>query len=107
MRSRGTNTYGTSTGERLKKSVIDQKIRKAKELKLEAMRDEYGYIFCEDCGRNANAGLPLDCSHDISVAKCQNEGKSELAYDINNITIRCRECHKKHDKIDLKFKKNV
>ncbi len=60
------------------------------------MREEYGYIFCEDCGRSS--GTYFDCSHDVSVDKCQKEGRSELAYDVNNITIRCRECHKIWDR---------
>ncbi len=75
MRNTGNNTYSTSTGERLKKSVIDQRIRKAKETKIEQMKD-------------------------------RNEGKAELAYDVNNITIRCRECHRKHDGLNLEFSKN-
>ena len=90
------NTYKTSTGERLSKSVIDARVRKAKKEKIDEQFGEHGYNFCEDCKRSA--GVYLDCSHDVSVDQCQKQGKSELAYDTNNITIRCRDCHRKHDK---------
>lgn len=91
------NTYKTSTCERLSKSVIDARVRKAKKEKIQLMICSYGYVFCEECGRSG--GMPLDCSHDVSVDQCQKQGKSELAYDVNNITIRCRKCHEKHDKL--------
>ena len=90
------NTYQTSSGERFKKSVIDNKIKKAKADKLEAQIDEHGYNFCEDCERST--GTYLDCSHNVSVKEAQETGQAELGWDVNNITIRCRECHRKHDK---------
>lgn len=58
----------------------------------------YGYIFCEECNLNASAGVYIDCSHDLSVKWCQDNGQSDLAWDVNNITMRCRNCHNKHDK---------
>lgn len=79
------------------KSVIDRRIREAKEKKIAETIEKFGYLFCEECGRNATTGIPLDCSHDIPVSKCQGSGKTELAWDVNNITIRCRRCHNKHD----------
>lgn len=98
------NSYMMSNGERVLKTVIDSRVRKAKELKIQFMKDEHGYVFCEDdtdghvCGRSS--GVPLDCSHDKSVDQCQKEGKSELAWDWqNNITIRCRPHHQKYDKL--------
>ena len=100
------NTYMTSSGERLKKSVIDARVRKAKQRKLDAMREEFGYVFCEHetdsgiCGKNENCGEPLDCSHEKSVDWCQKNGCSELAYDeLKNIKIRCRTHHKEHDNL--------
>lgn len=89
-------TYSTSTGERLDKKVIDKKVRQAKAKKLQLVLDEKGYISCEDCG--ISGGTFLDCSHDISVKECQESGRSEMAFDVSNITIRCRNCHRKHDK---------
>jgi len=89
-------SYKTSSGERLQKSVIDSRVRKAKKQKINNQLEEFGFNFCEECDKSS--GVYLDCSHDISVDKCQKEGRSELAYDVNNITIRCRECHKIHDR---------
>ena len=88
-------SYRTSSGERVLKSVIDLRIHRAKELKLKLFFEEHGYYFCEDCGRSDKS--PLDCSHDISVDQCQKSGRTELAWDVNNITLRCRDCHRKHD----------
>ena len=91
------SSYRCSDGTRLRKSVIDGRVRKAKAQKLDEQRKHYGWNFCEECDVNS-ANAVLDCSHDISVDECQKSGRSELAYDLGNITIRCRECHKKHDK---------
>lgn len=91
------NSYSTSDGSRLKQSVIDSLIKKAKAAKIREMQDEYGYVFCEEC--NISNGTYLDCSHDISVKEAKESGRTELAFDVNNITIRCRKCHNKHDKL--------
>lgn len=91
-----SNTYYTSDGMGVSKPAIDQRVRRAKETKLEQQRTEHGYNFCEDCG---TASGILDCSHDISVDQCQKQGKTEVAWDVDNITIRCRPDHIKHDKL--------
>ncbi|RDY58480.1 hypothetical protein [Flagellimonas nanhaiensis] len=93
-------SYKMTNGERVEKSVIDYRVRKAKERKIEMMMLEHGYVFCEEvgCGKNANCGEPIDCSHDISVDECQKMGITEWAWDVKNITMRCRTCHKIHDK---------
>ena len=90
------NSYRTSDGSRLKQSVIDSLILKAKEQKLKEQFNNDGYNHCEDCG--ISSGTYLDCSHDISVKKAKETGRTELAFDVDNITIRCRKCHQKHDK---------
>lgn len=88
-------TYKMSNGDRIEKSTIDRKVSEAKGLKIEEMMDDQGYIACEDCG--ISSGVYLDCSHDVSVNDCQKNGTSELAWDVKNITIRCRPCHQLHD----------
>ncbi len=93
------NSYTTSTGERVLKSVVDKRVREAKAKKLQQMLDEHNYIFCEDCSRSDIK--PLDCSHDIGVKDAQESGRAELAWDVNNITIRCRSCHQKYDGLDI------
>jgi len=90
-------TYRTSYGERFNQSQIDRKVREAKQQKLEDFFNIHGYYVCEDCYRNDCK--PIDCSHDISVDKCKKDGKTELAWDVNNITLRGRKCHMKHDKM--------
>jgi len=89
-------TFRMSNGERVSKAIIDRRVREAKNVKLVRQREQHGYNFCQDCHRNDC--VPLDCSHDISVKECQETGRAELAWDIENITIRGRDCHNKHDK---------
>ena len=95
------NTYQLSNGERIKKTVIDARVKKAKEQVLDNQLLEHGYNFCEKCKRST--GVYLDCSHKISVDECQKRGRSELAYYVNNIEILCRKCHQEWDKLNLKF----
>lgn len=100
MKTFSTNTtYGLSDGTRLNRSQIESRIRKAKEAKVAKMQLDHGYIFCESCGRNANAGEPIDCSHDEPVKVSLEEGRAEKSWDWeNNIKMRCRRCHNRHDK---------
>jgi len=69
------NSYRTSSGERLNQSTIDNLIRKAKAKKLQNHLDEFGYIFCEKCKKSG--GSYFDCSHNISVKKCKENGETE------------------------------
>jgi len=92
------NSYSCSDGTRLKQSVIDRLITKAKAEKIRQFVDDNGYIFCEECG--ISSGTYLDCSHDISVKKAKEIGKTELCFDVNNITILCRKHHKDRDKLN-------
>ena len=89
------NHYYTSNEERIAKSVIDAKVRKAKSNALSEQFWEFGYNFCVDCLRST--GVYLDCSHTISVDEAQKTRRAELAYDKDNIKVRCRTCHIQHD----------
>ncbi len=90
-------SYSDSEGNRWTQQQIDRKVRQAKEQKLNEFFNTHGYYVCEDCCRNDCK--PIDCSHDISVDKCKKDGKTELAWDVENITLRGRRCHMKHDKM--------
>lgn len=89
------NHYYTSDDERVAKSVIDRKIREAKANALSEQFWEYGYNFCIDCLKSN--GVMLDCSHTISVDEAQKTRRTELAWDVKNIKVRCRDCHIEHD----------
>lgn len=91
--------YRCSDGSKVSKAAIDANVRKAKALKIQQHLDEHGYLFCTECFRNDCK--PIDCSHVISVDECQKTGQSELAWDLNNITILGRKCHQKRDKLYL------
>ena len=82
----------------VQKSIIDSRVKKAKAQKLADQLEAEGYNFCQDCKRNDCK--PVDCSHDISVDQCQKDPDTplELAWDLNNITLRGRKCHRIHDK---------
>lgn len=93
------NSYSTSNGERIRQSVIESLIRKAKAEKLKQQFEEHGYNFCEQC--NISSGTYLDCSHRVSVKKAKEIGKTELCFDVNNIDILCRKCHKLRDGLNI------
>ena len=42
------NKYKTSSGEYVTKSVIDRRIREAKQQKIAEMIEKFGYLFCEE-----------------------------------------------------------
>ncbi len=90
-------TYSTSSGERVKKSVIDSRVHEAKRIKLANQIEAFGYNFCEECNRNDDK--PIDCSHIESVDSCQKNGRCEKSWDLSNIRILGRKCHQKHDKL--------
>lgn len=92
------NTYSCSNGTRVKQSTIDRNIKIAKGNALEKQLEDFDHNFCYDCGKNAIATY-LDCSHEISVKEAKESGRTELCWDINNIRIRCRNCHQIHDKL--------
>lgn len=90
------NRYRLSNGETLTKAQIDARVHDAKLLKLHQFMEEHGGFYCEECGTSSDR---LDCSHTVSVDKCQKMGKTEMAWNVSNIILRCRSCHKKHDKL--------
>ena len=85
------NRYKTSTGETVSQSTFNRRVSLAKEEKIDQQRLDFGFNFCEDCKVNGSNTF-LDCSHDIGIKK----GSIENAWDTNNITIRCRDCHDKY-----------
>ena len=93
------NHYYTSQGDKISKSRIDSLTRKAKAKALELQKEEHGYNFCIQCQRSS--GTYLDCSHRISVDQAQKTRHAELAYDVNNIDILCRQCHQQRDGLNL------
>jgi hypothetical protein len=87
------NTYTTSTGERIKESVLDRKIKNAKNfLKAQLIQDGVPRSYCAGCGHNVY-DYPIDWSHIISIADCKNYGMADLAYTPENIERECRRCH--------------
>lgn len=106
------NYYRKSNGDKVGKSEIDRNVNKAKAEKVKRQYEDNGYNFCEKCNKEGQpSGINrmelsiLDCSHNISVDECQKSGRSELAWDLDNIEILCRYHHQIKDGLDLKFKK--
>jgi hypothetical protein len=97
------NYITTSKGERISRAAFDFRIRKAKKAAIDIHLTIYGYLFCVDCQRNTNDTI-IDCSHEISVNECIKNSIPDLAYNVHNIKMRCRACHRKHDKSELQFK---
>ncbi len=93
-----SNTYKESSGARLTRGNIERKIKQSKAKKIDSQLLEHGYNFCEECGRNASSGEYLDCAHTIPVKECLESSRAELAYNVDNIRMLCRPCHRKQDK---------
>jgi len=82
-------SFETSSGDRLSKSKIDPRIKKAKdEFKEDAIYN--GKSYCWACG---TTGKPRSASHIISVNACQNDGMVEFAWDKKNLQLECHDCH--------------
>lgn len=94
-------TYKCSDGSRVSQEQIDINIKKAKAKKQQLFLLEHGYFFCEDCEKNTCK--PIDCSHDEPVLKSKLESRTEKAWDVNNITLRGRDCHARLDKNDVQW----
>ncbi|MDA3779660.1 MAG: hypothetical protein PF487_05455 [Bacteroidales bacterium] len=89
------NYVKTTSGDRIKRSILDRKIREAKAKLIQQQLDDYSYNFCTICKRNDC--LPLDCSHHISVKEAIETGRSELCWDLDNMAVVGRSCHKIKD----------
>ena len=96
-----SNSYITSTGERILKTVIDSRIRKAKAEVLDIQMRDYSYNFCEICQRSS--GTRFDVSHIVSTDECQKSGFTEKAWQVSNLEVLCRNCHQRRDKLYLGF----
>ncbi len=103
-------SFGLSDGTRLKNSVIDSRIRKAKSDKLRQMQPEGTDRCCERCGSNQGR---LTMSHLISVKEAKESGRSEIAYDIDDMELACEKCHlwvesqTKEEREQLYFKNKI
>ncbi len=80
-------TFKTSKGERLSKANIDANIRVAKSVFIAENTDKQ---YCWACGTTCEK---LSCSHIISVNRCQNDGRTEIAWSIENLQLECIPCH--------------
>jgi len=81
-------TFQTSTGERLTKAEINANIEETK-LVLNSENEDKQY--CWSCGTSQDR---LTWSHIISVNKCQNDGRTEIAWHKGNMQRECLSlCH--------------
>ena len=93
-------SYQCSDGTRVTQVELNRLIFEAKSIKREEFLEQYGYFFCEDCKKNKR---PLDMSHNVSVQQCKMQGRTELAWDVENIKLRCRDCHNEYDNSGTQF----
>jgi hypothetical protein len=98
------NQCKCSDGSKISRLNLEAKMRVAKEVKLAAQRYQEGYNFCERCERNDCK--PIDVSHNVSVKKAIESGRSELCWDTENMEILGRHCHKIKDGLNLQFNIN-
>ena len=94
-------TYKDSYGNRYTTSQIDSRSDKAARELLELQFIDYGYNFCTECNRNDCK--PIDVAHLVSRKQAKENGNVEILWNMDNLKILGRECHKKIDKLILKF----
>ncbi len=90
-------SFKTTDGERLTKTFIDGQIRKAKQEFLKQC-EHSDIAYCQACGASNKR---LSCSHIISVNDCQNDGRSEIAFDVENLQLECygeNGCHEETER---------
>lgn len=88
------NTVQCSDGQRLSRLALELNIKLAKILYREKMQVE-GKYYCEVSGV---AGEDLDTSHIVSVDDCIKQGKSEHAYNDENLELLTRKEHEKWER---------
>jgi 5-methylcytosine-specific restriction endonuclease McrA len=93
------NTYSDSKDNRYTTPQIEANIKKSALLKLEIQFLEYEYNFCEQCKQNDCK--PIDVSHTVSRKTAKENGTVELLWDLDNLEILGRRCHKLKDKLNL------
>ncbi len=93
------NTYSDSFGNRYTTPQIERRIKKAALEKLEQQFLGHGYNFCQSCFRNDCK--PIDVSHTISRKQAKEDGCVEVLWDLENLEILGRECHKIKDKLNI------
>lgn len=100
------NHYKTSDGQRVTQPEIERRMREAKRQLLQNQIFDFSYNFCEECGHNGS-GTRLDCSHIISILRAKQMNQIELCWDVNNLSVLCRPCHEKRDKLNIQFNENT
>ena len=94
-------TYSDSQGNRHNTDQIERKILKAGRDIIELQYKELGYNVCTKCKKNNCK--PIDVSHDISRKVAKETGTVEVLWNINNLEILGRKCHKIKDRLFLRF----
>ena len=97
-----TNVVRCSDGTTMTSAQYERKVRAACRERMERQKADCGYNFCNVCGVNDRYAI-IDPSHDVSVKECREAGQAEKAINPDFITPRCRDCHRKHDKLNLRW----
>lgn len=93
------NKYFDSDGKSYTQKQIDFKIRQSGLFLIEQQFLEHGYNFCTKCNRNDCK--PIDVAHIVSRKKAKELRQVELSWDLDNLQILGRKCHKKIDKLNI------
>ena len=95
------NTYPCTDGSRISQKDLDNAIKKTKREMRDRQIMAIGYEVCTVCWENDCK--PVDCSHHISVQKCKDMGRAELAAEATNMALIGRNCHQVKDGLNLQF----
>jgi 5-methylcytosine-specific restriction endonuclease McrA len=90
-------TYSDSKGNRYTTAQINRKSDAAARLLLEIQFINDGFNYCTRCKRNDCK--PIDVSHTISRKQAKENGCVEQIWNLDNLEILGRRCHKIKDKL--------
>jgi 5-methylcytosine-specific restriction endonuclease McrA len=93
------NRYFDSNGNSYNQNQIDNRIRKAGLEKIDLQFLNEGYNYCTECKRNDCK--PIDVAHIVSRKKAKELKQVELSWNLSNLQILGRDCHKKLDKLNI------
>jgi len=90
-------TYSDSRGNRYTTDQINRLSDKTAKILLQEQLDDHHYNFCTKCKRNDCK--PIDVSHNVSRNEAKKNGNVEIIWNIENMEILGRRCHKIKDKL--------
>jgi hypothetical protein len=97
------NTYTDGkSGKQYTQKQINVYVGLASKILFDEQKDEHGFNFCEKCDHNGTE-YKLDPAHIKSRKWCKDNSDIELSWDLDNLKVLSRKCHKTYDGLNLQL----